>query len=177
MSAKAVPDAVNFEVCFTQLISLKTVVHILSGKANIARVGNSLVVRPGWIPKTGTCSFAPVHGEHGQVLPRVVLKDLVLHGALPIPFSGSKAVDENNNMVEDTASPVQVEVGLDLLGHLRKVDVVLKPTPIELFAPCVRAPNTLPQNGVNPTSLQLRVFQLFWSFVTKISHPMLAEIL
>ena len=49
-------------------------------------------------------------------------------------------------------------LGLDLLGHLRKVDVVLKPTPIvvgELFAPCVRAPNTLPQNGVNPTSLQL----------------------
>ena len=45
MSAKAVPDAVNFEVCFTQLISLKTVEHILSGKANRARVGNSLVVR------------------------------------------------------------------------------------------------------------------------------------
>ena len=35
-----------------------------------------------------------------------------------------------------------MEVGLDLLGHLRKVDVVLKPTPIvvgELFAPCVLA--------------------------------------
>ena len=146
MSAKAVPDAVNFEVCFTQLISLKTAEHILSGKANKARVGSSLVVRPPWIKETTTCSFAPVHSEHGQVVPKVVLKDLVLHGALPIPFSGSKAVDENNNVVEDSASPVQVEDGLDLLGHLWKVDVVLKPTPIiigELVAPCVRAPYLL----------------------------------
>ena len=39
-----------------------------------------------------------------------------------------------------------MELGLDLLGHLWKVDVVLKPTPIvvgELVAPCVLAPNLL----------------------------------
>ena len=55
-------------------------------------------------------------------------------------------MDENNKVVEDAASPVQVEDGLDLLGHLRKVDVVLEPTPIiigELVAPCVRAPDLL----------------------------------
>ena len=34
---------------------------------------------------------------------------------------------------------------------------------------------TLPQNGVNPTSLSLWVFQHFWSFVTKIRNPMLAD--
>ena len=101
-----------------------------------------LYVRPPWIKETTTCSFAPVHSEHSQVLPRVVLKDLVLHGQIPIPFSGSKALHENNDVVEDTASPVQVELGLDLLGHLRHVDVVLEPTPIvvgELVAPCVLA--------------------------------------
>ena len=144
MSAETVPDAVNFKVCFTQVVFLKTVEHILCGKANIARVGNSLVVRPPWIKETTTCSFAPVHSEHSQVLPRVVLKDLVLHGARPNPLLGAKAVDENNDVVEDTASPVQVELGLDHLGHLRHVDVVLKPTPIvvgELVAHCVRAPN------------------------------------
>merc|ERR1711963_436098 len=142
MSAETVPDAVNFEVCFTQVVFLKAADHLLCGKTNIARVGSSLVVRPPWIKETTTCSFAPVHSEHGQVVPKVVLKDLVLHGALPIPFSGSKAVDENNDVVEDTASPVQVELGLDLLGHLRHGDVVLEQTPIvvgELVAPCVLA--------------------------------------
>ena len=34
---------------------------------------------------------------------------------------------------------------------------------------------TLPQIGVNPTSLELLVFQHFWSFVTKIRSPMLAN--
>ena len=34
---------------------------------------------------------------------------------------------------------------------------------------------TLPQNGVNPTSLPLWVFQHFLSFVTKIGNPMLAN--
>ena len=34
---------------------------------------------------------------------------------------------------------------------------------------------TLPQIGVNPTSLQLLVFQHFWSFVTEIRSPMLAN--
>ena len=45
MSTETVPNAVNFEACFTQVVFLKTVEHILSGKANRARVGNSLVVR------------------------------------------------------------------------------------------------------------------------------------
>ena len=35
--------------------------------------------------------------------------------------------------------------------------------------------HTLPQIGVNPTSLQLLVFQHFWSFVTEIRSPMLAN--
>ena len=34
---------------------------------------------------------------------------------------------------------------------------------------------TLPQIGVNPTSLQLLVFQHFWSFVTEIRSPILAN--
>ena len=34
---------------------------------------------------------------------------------------------------------------------------------------------TLPQIGVNPTSSELLVFQHFWSFVTEIRSPMLAN--
>ena len=40
----------------------------------------------------------------------------------------------------------------------------------------VKSPHhTLPQIGVNPTSSELLVFQHFWSFVTEIRSPMLAN--
>ena len=39
----------------------------------------------------------------------------------------------------------------------------------------IRYSGTLPQIGVNPTSSELLVFQHFWSFVTEIRSPMLAN--
>ena len=39
-------------------------------------------------------------------------------------------MDENHQVVEDAASPVQVEVGLDVLGDLGQAGVVLKRAPV-----------------------------------------------